>query len=240
MEGWLSAGWLNGSTSSLCRRSYCDQCVVGCRWWMQCSPLFIVNQFSMPPVKLRALLGSVSPTGLVSHPSCCRMFMVTMPHCAIKCGTHKYKKKRQGSSQRQKPCVTIRMANSRSTCSAKRLPSATCRRMKRKSEAVTAPATVGWKSSRLRKFHLYCILLVRMMSRRHCVNLWWLRLWPGTYDDTGWPYVSVNAIWNTLFAQYSLNTLQCMVLCVMVAPTKASHDTHSHSGSTAHCGSTSS
>ena len=77
---------------------------------------------------------------------------------------------------------------------------------------MTAPATVGWNSTKLRKLDLYCSFVVRMMSFFSCVNLWWLRLCPGTYELTGWPYVNVRMICHTLLAIRSLNILQCMVL----------------------------
>ena len=69
-----------------------------------------------------------------------------------------------------------------------------------------------------------------MTSRRDCVCLWWLRLWPGTYALTGWPYVSVSTTWKTRFIQRCLNTGQCTVLCVATAPKNENQHVASTSG----------
>ncbi len=64
------------------------------------------------------------------------------------------------------------------------------------------------------------VLLVRITSRRDWVCLWCERLWPGTNELTGLPYVSVSTIWKTRFIARLSKTGEWTVLWVATAPKK--------------------
>lgn len=64
---------------------------------------------------------------------------------------------------------------------------------------------------------------------RTCVYWWCDRLWPGTNDETGWPYVMLSSTCTTLLAARLLKMATCMVLWVMIAPVSESQETQNHS-----------
>ncbi len=157
-----------GATSCACAAGVRLQCIPGRMWWIVWKPLLNVHQLIRRPTKLRAWL--YAEPG--AQPSCCKRFIVMIPHAANWCGITIHTRALRQSRAISAAHHATNTADSSRNCRAQRGRRRSVARTYRNSAVRIEALIDGMKSRRFSRFHRCRALVVRMRSLRLSVYLW--------------------------------------------------------------------